>query len=72
MADNIERACGFAGPRFPRARRIVAQLVENTGGTSTAAPPASDAAIHALPKKKVNEEGQPCMDAVEMKPMRAW
>jgi hypothetical protein len=23
MADNIERACGFAGPRFPRARRIV-------------------------------------------------
>lgn len=55
--------------------QVIAQLVENTGGTSTAAPPASDAAIHALPKKKVNEEmmgseGKAvcsiCMDNVEL------
>ncbi|EKV06338.1 hypothetical protein PDIG_70320 [Penicillium digitatum PHI26] len=36
--------------------RVITQLLENTGGTSTAAPPASDAAVHALPKKRVNEE----------------
>ncbi|KGO74789.1 hypothetical protein PITC_083980 [Penicillium italicum] len=36
--------------------RVISQLLENTGGTSTAAPPASDAAVQALPKKKVDEE----------------
>ncbi|KAJ5959697.1 uncharacterized protein N7479_006847 [Penicillium vulpinum] len=36
--------------------RVIMQLMENTGGTSTAAPPASDAAVQALPKKKINEE----------------
>ncbi|OQE46657.1 hypothetical protein PENCOP_c001G04221 [Penicillium coprophilum] len=36
--------------------RVITQLVENTGGTSTAAPPASDAAVRALPRRKVNEE----------------
>lgn len=55
--------------------RVISQLLENTGGTSTAAPPASDAAVQALPKKKVNEEmmgseGKAvcsiCMDNVEL------
>ncbi|KAF7526311.1 hypothetical protein PCG10_004254 [Penicillium crustosum] len=36
--------------------RVISQLIETNGGTSTAAPPASDAAVQALPKKKVNEE----------------
>ncbi|OQE84927.1 hypothetical protein PENNAL_c0025G01876 [Penicillium nalgiovense] len=55
--------------------QVITQLVENTGGTSTAAPPASEAAIQALPKKNVNEEmmgseGKAvcsiCMDNVEL------
>lgn len=55
--------------------RVITQLIENNGGTSTAAPPASDAAVQALPKKKVNEEmmgseGKAvcsiCMDNVEL------
>ncbi|KXG48331.1 Zinc finger, RING-type [Penicillium griseofulvum] len=55
--------------------RVITQLIENTGGTSTAAPPASDAAVQALPRKKVNEEmmgaeGKAvcsiCMDNVEL------
>ncbi|CAI7651374.1 unnamed protein product [Penicillium crustosum] len=55
--------------------RVISQLIETNGGTSTAAPPASDAAVQALPKKKVNEEmmgseGKAvcsiCMDNVEL------
>ncbi|KAJ5383945.1 hypothetical protein N7517_001856 [Penicillium concentricum] len=55
--------------------RVITQLIENTGGTGTAAPPASDAAVQALPRKKVNEEmmgseGKAvcsiCMDNVEL------
>ncbi|CAI7657306.1 unnamed protein product [Penicillium glandicola] len=55
--------------------RVITQLIENTGGTSTAAPPASNAAVQALPKKKINEEmmgseGKAvcsiCMDNVEL------
>ncbi|KAJ5773358.1 hypothetical protein N7457_008254 [Penicillium paradoxum] len=55
--------------------RVITQLVENTGGASTAAPPASDNAIQSLPKKKVdremmgvegNAECSICMDSVEL------
>ncbi|KAI1834324.1 hypothetical protein DTO006G1_446 [Penicillium roqueforti] len=55
--------------------RVITQLVDNPGGTSTAAPPASDAAVQALPKKKITEEmmgseGKAvcsiCMDNVEL------
>ncbi|KAJ9488540.1 hypothetical protein VN97_g4747 [Penicillium thymicola] len=55
--------------------RVITQLIETNGGSSTAAPPASDAAVQALPKKKVNEEmmgsdGKAvcsiCMDNVEL------
>lgn len=55
--------------------RVITQLVDNPGGTSTAAPPASDAAVQALPKQKITEEmmgseGKAvcsiCMDNVEL------
>jgi E3 ubiquitin-protein ligase RNF115/126 len=36
--------------------RVITQLIEHTGGASTAPPPASESAIQSLPKKKVDRE----------------
>lgn len=55
--------------------RLISQLIENNGGSGTAAPPATENAIRSLPKKKIdqqmlgtegNTECSICMDNVEL------